>query len=925
MDKEYNITIEKEIQKKWLKEKIYKFNENEDREKRPPYIIDTPPPYPTGKMHLGHGLNWTYMDIIARFKRMNNYNVMFPQGWDCHGLPTEVKVEEIHGITKTDIDRQKFRELCIELTNENIEKMREQINSLGISIDWDNEYITMSPEYVRKSQLAFIKMYKDNLVYRGKHPVNWCPRCQTAIAFAEVDYINRNSYLNHIKFPYVEDENKYLEIATSRPELMAACVGIVVNSKDERYKDIIGKYVKVPLFNSEVKVYGDNDVEMDFGTGVVMVCTFGDKTDVIWVNRHNLEVKEAINEKGELTDICGKYAGLPTEEAKKQIIEDLKKEGYLIEQKPLEQNVGGCWRCKTPIEIIVGDQWFVNVKDLLDKVEKATNEIKWTPEHMKSRLLKWISDMGWDWCISRQRLFATPIPVWYCKKCGEIIVAKEEDLPIDPTKQCPYTCSCGNTDLTPETDVLDTWMDSSITPMAITKWEENNEIFNKFYPVQLRPQGHDIIRTWAFYTIIKSVALTDKKPWNEIVINGMVFGEDGYKMSKSRGNVVEPLEITKDYGADALRLWASNSTIGNDVPFAWKEVDYGYRFLRKFWNASRFAKMNLDNEVIEVIKNINKNIENNNNNNNKIKLRVDGLTISLNDVCSCCNNEEKKDNTIKIDNFVDLWILSKLNKLIKKVTNDLENYKFNTINDIIKFVWNDLCDNYIEMVKYRLYNKDNGEEAKLSKFNAQYTLYTVITNILKIMTPFTPHFCDAVGEIYKIDNLHHSWSFINETLINNKNEEIGEIAKNTIASIRRYKSNKGMPLNKPLNYVEIYTNNDYYDDLLKVVNDIRGTLNINELKIINGKPNLENKISEITPNKSKIGPEFKQHSREVMEFVKNANEEIIEKMLNEGYNSKYGLLTKEHIKEIKRALYNNGEPVESIDIDNLIDTICVIQ
>ena len=908
MNKEYDIKIEKEIQKKWLKQKIYKFNSDE---KRPPYIIDTPPPYPTGRMHLGHALNWTYMDIIARFKRMNNYDVLFPQGWDCHGLPTEVKVEEIHGITKTDLDRHEFRKLCIELTDENIKKMREQINSLGISIDWDREYITMSPEYVMKSQKAFVKMHKEDLVYRGKHPVNWCPRCQTAIAFAEVEYKDRKSYLNHIKFPYAEDENKYLEIATSRPELLAACVGIVVNPEDKRYGEIVGKTVKVPLFNHEVKVYPDKDVEMDFGTGVVMVCTFGDKTDVVWVNRHNLEVKEAITEKGELSDICGKYAGMTTEDAKKQIINDLKEEGYLIKQDPLEQNVGVCWRCKTPIEIIVGDQWFVNVKELLDKVEKATNEIKWTPEHMKTRLLQWIKDMGWDWCISRQRLFATPIPVWYCKDCGNVIVAKEEDLPIDPTKECPYTCKCGNKNLIPETDVLDTWMDSSITPMAITEWETNNEFFNKYYPVQLRPQGHDIIRTWAFYTIIKSMALTDKKPWEEIVINGMVFGEDGYKMSKSRGNVVEPFEITKDYGADALRLWASNSTLGNDVPFAWKEVDYGYRFLRKFWNASRFAKMNLNDETIQIIK------ENINNSNN-IKLSINGAPNDIVEIANPCN-------CVTVDNPVDLWILSKLNRLIEKVSNDLENYKFNTVGDIEKFVWHDLCDNYIEMVKYRLYNKEDSEEAKISKFNAQYTLYTVITNVLKLMAPFTPHFSDIVGEIYKIDNLHESWSKVDKNKISEENENIGEIAKNTVVSIRRYKSNKGMPLNAPLEHVEIYTNNHDYEGLLKVVEDIKGTLNINELKIINGKPELEHKISEIIPNKSKIGPEFKKDSKKVMDFVKNADNETIEKILKDGFESEFGLLTKEHVKDVKRALFSGGEIVETVNIDGLVDSIAIIQ
>ncbi|HIP17637.1 MAG TPA: valine--tRNA ligase [Methanothermococcus okinawensis] len=902
--KEYSVELEREVQRKWEEEKTYRFKNDE---KKPSYIIDTPPPYPTGRMHLGHALNWTYMDIIARFKRMNNYDVLFPQGWDCHGLPTEVKVEEIHKITKSDIDREEFRRLCIELTEENIKKMREQVKSLGISIDWDREYITMKPEYIKKSQVAFVRMYRDGLIYRGKHPVNWCPRCQTAIAFAEVDYTERTTNLNYIKFPYSERKDKYLEIATTRPELLAACVGIVVNPEDNRYKDIIGKSVNVPLFGQEVKVYPDRDVEMEFGTGVVMVCTFGDKTDVAWVNRHGLEVKRAINERGELTSICGKYEGMKTEEARKEIIEDLKSEGYLIGQEPLTQNVGVCWRCKTPIEIIVGDQWFVNIRKGIPKIRETVENIKWTPEHMKIRLLQWIEDMDWDWCISRQRVFATPIPVWYCPECGEIIVAKEEDLPIDPTVECPYSCRCGNKKLIPEKDVLDTWMDSSITPMVVGGWLENEEFFKDHYPVQLRPQGHDIIRTWAFYTLVKSIYLTNKKPWEEIVINGMVFGEDGHKMSKSRGNIVEPSEITERYGADSLRLWAANSSLGKDVPFAWKEVDYNYRFLRKLWNASRFARMHLDDVVINKIKGVIKN--------SKTELNVEGKKIEIKGLC----------NSISLNNPVDLWILSKLNRLIKKVTEDLKDYRFNTIVNIQKFVWHEFCDNYIEMVKYRLYNKENSEESIMDKFNCQYTLYYVITNVLKLLAPFAPHFAQIVGDIYGVEDLHNSWCDIQESMIGEEYEHIGELAKNIVVSIRRYKSNRGLPLNEKLKSVEIYLiDKKEYERALKVVRDIKGALNIEELNIIHGKPKLEQKIIEVIPNKSKIGPEFKRDSKRVMNFIKNANKKTIEKILNEGLETEFGVLNKEHIKSIKRALFSNGEMVEAIDIEGIIDGIAVI-
>ncbi|WP_423793347.1 valine--tRNA ligase [Methanocaldococcus indicus] len=864
MDKDYNISIEKEIQKKWEKEELYKFDENSEK---PPYIIDTPPPYPTGKLHLGHALNWSYMDFIARYKRMKGYNVLFPQGWDCHGLPTEVKVEEIYGVTKSEVDRETFREWCIKLTEENIEKMRKQIKSLGISIDWSREYITMKPEYIKKSQTAFVRMYRDGLIYRGKFPVNWCPRCQTAIAFAEVEYKERETYLNYIIFPSADNE-KDLIIATTRPELLAACVAILVHPEDERYKDLVGKEFIVPLFNHKVKLLEDKDVEKDFGTGAVMVCTFGDKTDVLWANRHNLEIRKAINEKGELTEIAGKYKGLKTEEARKKIIEDLKKEGYLIKQEKIKQNVGVCWRCKTPIEIIVTEQWFVNVRKLLPKVREVVDEIKWIPEHMKSRLLSWIEDMDWDWVISRQRIFATPIPVWYCKDCGNIVVAKEEDLPIDPTKT-NYVCDkCKSTNLEPEKDVMDTWMDSSITPLVITKWLDDEEFFKKHYPTQLRPQGHDIIRTWAFYTIVKSIALTNKKPWEEIVINGMVFGEDGRKMSKSLGNVVEPDEIVEKYGADALRLWAANSVIGNDVPFSWKEVDYGYRFLRKFWNACRFAKMHIDDNEINNLK------------------------------------------ELKTDNIVDLWILSKLNKLIKEVDNSLKNYRFNVVVEIYKFVWHEFCDNYIEMVKYRLYKGDEKE-----KDEAKRTLYYCIDRLLRLLTIFAPHFSDYIGEIYKIEDLHFKFPEVDERYINEDIEKVGELIKETIVNLRRYKANKGLSLNAQLNKVEIYTEDDEtYNALLKGEKDIKGTLKINELKIIKGKPDLEYRIVEVIPNKSKIGPEFKKYTKDVMEFIKNIkDEETLNKILTEGLKTEYGVIRKEHIKEIKRAIFSKGEEVDTVE------------
>ncbi|HIP62629.1 MAG TPA: valine--tRNA ligase, partial [Archaeoglobus profundus] len=438
IEKEYKVH---EIEEKWLKlwkEDMYYFDWNS---KKPHFIIDTPPPYPTGSFHIGNVLNWCYIDFIARYKRMKGYEVMFPQGWDCHGLPTEVKVEELYGISKNDIPREEFRKLCIEFTKKNIEKMKNTMKRLGFSIDWSKEYITMYPDYYKKTQLSFVRMYNKGLIYKGYHPVIFCPRCETTIALAEIEYKKGKTKLNYIRFG--DDENSVV-IATTRPELIPACVAIAVHPEDERYKHLIGKKVKVPIVNYEVQIIADEDVDPNFGTGIVMICTFGDKQDVKWWKKHNLPLRTIINKNGRLNEKAGKYAGLTTIEAREKILEDLKAEGRLIKQEEIEQNVGVCWRCKTPVEIIVEEQWFVKVDK--EKVLEAARKIKWVPEHMFSRLESWVKGMEWDWVISRQRIFATPIPVWYCKKCKAVIVAKEEWLPVDPTKdQPPEPCpKCGS-------------------------------------------------------------------------------------------------------------------------------------------------------------------------------------------------------------------------------------------------------------------------------------------------------------------------------------------------------------------------------------------------------------------------------------------------------------------------------------------------
>ncbi len=872
---DYDHLTEAKWQIKWEEGQVNKFIGDGTR---PRYIIDTPPPYPTGSIHIGHVLNWTFIDIIARFMRMKGYDVLFPQGWDCHGLPTEVKVEEIHNIRKNDVPRDEFRNMCIDLTHDNIKQMKSQMKSLGFSQDWSREFVTMTPEYQAKTQLSFLELYNKSLIYRAVHPVNWCPRCETAIAFAEVDYSENNTNLNYLEFPEIDGDGKVI-IATTRPELLSACVAVVVHPNDIRYKHLKGKKVEVPLYKRSVKIITDTEVDPEFGTGAVMICTFGDKTDVSWVNKYGLDIIEAIDETGLMKDVSGKYTGLTIPECKTAIIEDLKTEGCLLKQDQIDQNVGLCWRCKTPIEILVKKQWFVAVKALENQIIHTADEIDWIPEHMKIRLKNWTGSMDWDWCISRQRLFATPIPVWYCNECGKVQLPAPEDFPVDPSiENPPNQCECGCNDFTGELDVLDTWMDSSITPMVIAGWPSVD--FKNNYPADLRPQGHDIIRTWAFYTILRCKALTDEKPFKRIVVNGMVFGEDGHKMSKSRGNVISPEAVIEEYGADAIRLWSANSVPGSDVPFDWKDVKNGYKFLRKFWNAFRFINMHI--------------------------------------------TDYHMDETVAIENLnpMDKWILSKLNHLVCEVTDNLEIYNFaDARNKIQSFIWHDFCDEYIEAVKYRLYA--DSDDLKTSKEAARYTLKTVVTTSLKLLSPITPHFTDEVNQ-YLDDgdgSIHKSgWPLAKPDLMDDKAENIGEKGVDIIGDIRRFKSATGRPLNMPINSATIYTNDSELFNILKdLESDIIGTTRIKTLKIKMGKPDVQEKVVELTPVMSKIGPEFKRDAPKIVNYLEsNDPHEISETLQKDGEILVDGLkLTKDHITSRKEIVGSSGEKVEIFNSEEL--------
>ena len=771
MPKDYNlIEIEQKWQAKWEEMGIYHYDWSD--KSRPSFSIDTPPPYPSGELHMGNVLNWTYFDMVARYKRMQGFNVLFPQGWDCHGLGIEIQVEKANNIRKRDLPPEQFRGMCMTLVEKYIAMMKEGILKLGASIDWTTEYRTMDPDYWRRTQLSFIQLYQKGFMYQGTHPVNWCPRDETAIADAEVDHIKKEGNLHYIKFHLVDSE-EYLLIATSRPEFIPACVAVEVNPNDERYAQYIGRKINVPLMNREVTIIADEAVDPKFGTGAMQICTYGDKEDVKTVIKHKLPVIRLIQQTGQISDAGGKYAGLYVNQARAAIVEDLKTAGLLEKSEKIQQEVGVCDRCKTLVEILEVKQWFMKTMELTDQVEQNANAIPWYPDYMKNRLIDWAKALDWDWVISRQRLFATPIPVWYCKSCGERIVAKPEWVPIDPKIENPKleACpKCNGKDFQGEQDVMDTWMDSSITCAVHAGWPDRAD-WKQLFPASIHPSGTDIIRTWAYYLMVRHLALFDQRPFNSVLINGMVLGADGKKMSKSLKNYAAAPEVLNKYGADATRQWAAGGgATGSDIPYRVQDVEYGRRFLVKLWNAAGFAS----NLLAEY------------------------------------NPQEQTKAELQL---LDKWIISKTENLTKKVTEAYEKCQFNTATeDIRNFTWHVFCDHYLEAIKDRLYRPDI--YGKPNTTAAQQTLYEVFYRLLQLFAPIAPHLTEEIYQhMYQNNKTHPSiqvspWPKINQTQIDEKAEQDGDLITAIMSEIRRDKAEKKLPLNAPIKSLTIYTKND---------------------------------------------------------------------------------------------------------------------
>ncbi len=754
MAKKYDHTIsEKHWAKQWQKETLYAFDK---KSKKTPYVIDMPPPTVSGAMHAGHAFSYTQQDFIARYQRMKGNNVFYPFGTDDNGLPTERLVEKLKKVRSKKMDRADFVKLCAKTIKEIQPGFIQDWINLGMSCDFSTPYSTISPYCQQTSQASFIDLYNKGHIYRSETPISWCVSCQTAIAQAEFENQELKSSFNELTFM---SGSKKLTIATTRPELLPACVALFHHPDDKRYKGFKDQFATVPLFDYEVPILTDESVDKEKGTGLMMVCTFGDKEDVEKWHKHHLELRVIFNNNGTLNDLAGPYKELRINEARKAIIKDLQEKKIITKQETIKHPVNVHDKCGTEVEYLKTFQWYVRVLDKKRELLKAADEITWYPAHMKTRYVHWVENLNWDWCISRQRHFGVPFPVWFEKDTGKIILADPSELPLDPEQTTPKKYKGDPKNLIPEQDVMDTWATSSVSPEIILDWvgKGGYDVGFKHHPCSLRPQAHDIIRTWAFYTVVQSLYHHKKIPWNNILISGHVLAADGKKFSKSKGNYSSPQDILKQYGADALRLWAGTAKLGDDLRYREEDIKNGQKTITKLWNASKFVFMHLDDYTLP----------------------------------------KKHDHTTL--ETMDKWLLLKLNKAINNATQAFDGYEFSQAKrEVDHFFWITLCDNYLEIAKDRLYNpKERGTKTRES---AQFTLTTAMMAVLKMYAPLAPFITEEIHHQYHKESKTHgslhtsSWPVIDPDYDDAKLEALGDLFIEVLADVRKYKSEQGKSL-----------------------------------------------------------------------------------------------------------------------------------
>ena len=716
-----------------------------------PFTIVMPPPNVTGQLHMGHAMDATLQDILIRFKRMQGYNALWIPGVDHAGIATQIKVEEElrkENLTRYDLGREKFLERVWDWKHKFGNRIVEQQKKLGASCDWERARFTMDEGCSKAVREVFVSLYEKGLIYKGSRIINWCPHCVTALSDAEVEYLDKPGHLWHIRYPLADGSGEVI-VATTRPETMLGDTGVCVNPADERYKDIVGKKVILPLVNKEIPVVADDYAEMDFGTGCVKMTPAHDPNDFEVGLRHNLEIIRVLDDNGKVNENGGKYEGLDRYEARKAIVADLEAQGYLVKVEDYAHNVGTCYRCHNDVEPIISAQWFVKMKPLAEEAIRVVKdgETKFVPDRFSKTYLNWMENVR-DWCISRQLWWGHQIPAWTCADCGHITVSREDAVACE---------KCGSHNIERDPDVLDTWFSSALWPFETLGWPEKNEDLDYFYPTDVLVTGYDIIFFWVARMIFSACEHTGKPPFHTVLIHGLVRDDKGRKMSKSLGNGIDPLEMIDKYGCDALRMnMVTGNSPGNDMRFYVERCEAMRNFANKLWNASRYVLTNLENIAPDMEPGL---------------PRTDRLEIA------------------------DKWVLSKLNTLISEVTDNLERYELGiAVQKIYDFVWDIYCDWYIELTKARLYGEN--EE---SKGTALGVLVYVLDQTLRLLHPFMPFITEEIWQSIPHEGaalIVAQWPTVSEALSFPEDEAHMETVTQAIRAVRNRRAEMNVPPSK---------------------------------------------------------------------------------------------------------------------------------
>ncbi len=749
-------SFEERIYKNWEEKGYFKADAKSDKE---PYTIVIPPPNVTGQLHMGHALDETLQDILIRYKRLKGFEALWVPGTDHAGIATQIKVEEVlrkeQNLTRYDLGREKFLELVWDWKAKYGSTIINQLKKLGTSCDWSRERFTMDEGCSSAVREVFFNLYNKGLIYRGNRIINWCPHCVTALSDAEVEYEEQEGNFWQIRYP-IKDSDKYLTVATTRPETMLGDTAVAVHPEDERYKDIVGKTLILPLVNKEIPIIADEYVDKEFGTGAVKITPAHDPNDFEVGQRHNLEIIKVLDDNAFINQNGGKYKGLDRYEARKVIVKDLEEQGYLVGITPHTHNVGTCYRCGTTVEPITSNQWFVKMKPLAEPAVKVVKDktVKFIPERFSKTYLNWMENVR-DWCISRQLWWGHRIPAFYCDDCGEMTVSKTD------IETCP---KCGGK-VKQDSDVLDTWFSSALWPFSTLGWPEETDDFKKFFPTNTLVTGYDIIFFWVARMVFSSLEHTGKEPFKDVFIHGIVRDSQGRKMSKSLGNGVNPLDVIEKYGADALRFTlATGNSPGNDMRYYEERVEASRNFANKIWNASRFVLMNL----------------------------------------SVDENKLPEKDTLLIE---DKWILTKFNNVVKEVTDNVENYELGVaVAKLYDFIWDDFCDWYIELVKPRLY-----EDEDETNETAQKVLVYVLSNTLVLLHPFMPFITEEIWQHLPHDGetiMRTSWPEFNKDYIFADDATSMKMIMEAVKAIRNTRAGMNVP---PSKKAHLYIKSDKKD------------------------------------------------------------------------------------------------------------------